>query len=146
VAADDWTPQVGIVRGVCTGSVAAATIGVVLVAGTWWLGPSGSSFSDFFWARLGMALLGFGFVFAWVVAAICGWAGGLNSIVFLILAGAWTALLAVALTITSLHLTDWAAGNVPRWLTASLWIGVPTAIGGYAACAIRWRMRSWQQW
>jgi hypothetical protein len=140
---DDWTPQIGLIRGLCTGTVAALAIGAALVAVTLTWGPNSSFLADFFWSRFGLALLGLGFVFAWVVSAICEWAGGLSTATFLVWAGCLTMLLGVALTATSLSLTDWSAGTLPRVLTASLWVALPTTVGGWVACGIRWRLRDW---
>ncbi len=140
---DDWTPQIGLIRGLCTGTVAALVIGAALVAVALLRGPNHSLLADFFWSRLGLALLGLGFVFAWVVSVICEWAGGLSTGTFLVWAGCLTMLLGGALTATSLSLADWSAGSFPRVLTASLWVALPMTVGGWAACGIRWRLRNW---
>jgi hypothetical protein len=143
VGEEDWTSQIGLIRGLCTGTVAALVIGAALVAMPLLRGPGHPFFSNFDWSRLWVVLVAVGFAFAWGVSVICEWAGGLSATVFLVWAGCLTMLLGVALTVTSLTLTDWTAGSAPRVLTASLWIGLPTTIGGCAACAVRWRLRTW---
>ncbi|HUU95671.1 MAG TPA: hypothetical protein VM487_08015 [Phycisphaerae bacterium] len=140
---NDWTPQIGLIRGLCTGTVAALGIGGALVAIALLLGPDSAFLSNYFWAELGLVLLGVGFAFAWIVSVICEWAGGLSTPTFLVWAGCLTMLLGGALTATSLSLTDWSAGSFPRVLAASLWVALPTTVGGWAACGIRWRLRNW---
>jgi hypothetical protein len=140
---DDWTPQIGLIRGLCTGTVAALVIGGALVAMAVLRGPGSAFFSDYSWSELGLALLAIGFAFAWIVSAICEWAGGLSTATFLVWAGCLTMLLGGTLTATSLSLTDWSAASFPRVLTASLWVALPTTVGGWAACGVRWRLRDW---
>lgn len=138
---DDWTPQVGLARGLLGGALLALVL-LALVAVLMWslaplLPPTAPRWDPGARGRALVLFAGIGAGLSLAIYFAASAVGGMESKWFAALGFVASCALAVLLTWGSLRSDSWSIGSTPPIVGAGAFVGLPTVVGAGASLAIQ---------